>query len=268
MHEHTSAVQLPDLPAEWRCQDVPVNTLTLPCRHVFHPSAIAQHFAYRHMRCPMCRTGSDEKMDLTRSELPESVKTALERTVSKMDSHDSEEEHQTLVLEYDSFIDNESVREMLSIQAEISDASAASLLVLTSRLMPATAHPATGPGATGPSATAPATAFDTFQVHRSFRRILFSTVQRLGDDPTATVRLSLRHPVLTHPITTARIHVTRFATAGHIYDYQSVWTGNEVLARAVVQDDLLVSVDLAALKRLCAHSLVATMHEFPFAAIL
>ena len=88
----------------------------------------------------------------------------------------------------------------------------------------------------------------------------------------ATVRLSLRQPVLTYPICTTRIDVTRFAATnrGNIYDYKSVLTGNEILAQTFVQDEpsgLVVSVNLAALNRLCAHSLVAYINEFPLNAL-
>lgn len=72
MHETTNTAEVPDLPCTWplepsQHQDVKeeaVNTVQLECGHVFHPVALAFHFLVSDMRCPVCRTGYTEQMDL------------------------------------------------------------------------------------------------------------------------------------------------------------------------------------------------------------
>jgi len=72
MHEATNSAEVPDLPCTWPLEpakhknvneDV-VNTVELECGHVFHPVALAFHFLVSDMRCPVCRTGYTELMDL------------------------------------------------------------------------------------------------------------------------------------------------------------------------------------------------------------
>ena len=62
-----------------------------PCSHVFHPSALAQHFAYRNMRCPVCREGSDDTLVVTRSDIPAPVGRDLRKHVSTMHDEDDDD---------------------------------------------------------------------------------------------------------------------------------------------------------------------------------
>jgi hypothetical protein len=83
MHEATNAVEVPDLPSTWplepskhKCADEEAaNTAELECGHVFHPVALAFHFLVSDMRCPVCRTGHTELMDL--ASVPLSIRPAF-----------------------------------------------------------------------------------------------------------------------------------------------------------------------------------------------
>ena len=63
MQDLTKNVMLFGMPATWATG---INTVVLPCQHTFHPTALAQHFVYRHMRCPVCRAGRDENVCILR----------------------------------------------------------------------------------------------------------------------------------------------------------------------------------------------------------
>ena len=72
MHEPTCSVVIPDLPPAWSsapttsapAPGAPTNSAKLACGHVFHPTALALHFLTSDMRCPVCRKGFSESMDL------------------------------------------------------------------------------------------------------------------------------------------------------------------------------------------------------------
>ena len=55
-----------ELPTNWtlHVENVKINAVTLPCRHMFHISGLVMHFASRVMQCPVCRGGFDAKLDL------------------------------------------------------------------------------------------------------------------------------------------------------------------------------------------------------------
>jgi len=54
--------QLEGVPAAWSVAGVSYNSITLPCSHAFHVSALALHFAVSDMRCPVCREGSPARL--------------------------------------------------------------------------------------------------------------------------------------------------------------------------------------------------------------
>lgn len=257
MQEDTSTVNLLNLPCDWHIQDTIANTLILPCQHVFHPTAIAQHFTYQHMRCPVCRVGSDETMLLEKSEVPDSVKDALKTNVARMNTEDRDEEDRDTIIEYDPGIDVDSVRNMLSIHVEINLGSSHTVMILSSRLLP-TIH------------ANEATFFEVFNVHRSFQRQLFSNARRFVEVDGATVRLSMRHPVILHPICSVPVSVRQFVSASSVLDMKAQTTGNETLAQGHVQSEdngMTVAVNITAIKLLCVHSIAAYINEFPFSSL-
>ena len=249
MHEQTCTVDLLGI-SEWLINNMRVNTCTLPCEHVFHPTALAQHFAYRNMRCPICRAGSDDTMTLTTSELPEGVKTALGGSIKKMKLEDSEDEDEMVELQYDTAVDVDTVRSMLSLHAEVRFEDH-SVISLSSRLIPTlnTDEPLL---------------FEAFEVHRSFQRLLFSNIRRFCTGPGWSVSLSLRHPVLQRPICTVPIAPFHFVAESNVFDMTSETTGSEVLAQTRVDHEsngLAVTINIFAMKNLCVHSLVAYIHN-------
>jgi hypothetical protein len=61
------------------------NTAKLPCSHTFYAPALALHFLTTNMRCPVCRTGSSERMDL--SCVPEDLRTEYQAKLSSIHEH-------------------------------------------------------------------------------------------------------------------------------------------------------------------------------------
>jgi len=75
MHEDTRAVHMPGMPQSWPAAGALYHSLTLPCGHTYHPTALALHFLFRDMRCPVCRAGHGSAMDL--ASVPESMREAF-----------------------------------------------------------------------------------------------------------------------------------------------------------------------------------------------
>ena len=89
MQEVSSEVELLDLPSTWTLRGFALNMVKLPCQHTFHPTALAQHFAYRSMRCPVCRAGGDQTLEMHRSDVPVEVAAAILKHVQDMHDADS-----------------------------------------------------------------------------------------------------------------------------------------------------------------------------------
>ena len=74
MQEPTSLCSLDDLPETWTItnnrneksgtENSTANTAKLPCSHTFYAPALAMHFLSSNMRCPVCRAGSPERMNV------------------------------------------------------------------------------------------------------------------------------------------------------------------------------------------------------------
>ena len=80
MHEPMCDVQVESLPDTWLVSNSENESLkfdcaTLTCGHAFHPCAIALHFCVCNMRCPVCRVGNSEKLNVEL--LPKTVSQAL-----------------------------------------------------------------------------------------------------------------------------------------------------------------------------------------------
>jgi hypothetical protein len=99
MQETTSSIEVPDLPATWplECSQQKqgsggqgaVDTAQLQCGHFFHPIALAFHFLVSDMRCPMCRSGALEKMNIEC--VPESVRDVFAAKIELLRKTQSEE---------------------------------------------------------------------------------------------------------------------------------------------------------------------------------
>jgi len=65
MHEPPCSAQLEDIPSIWPLLDnSSANTVRLACAHVFFVPALVLHFLVTNMRCPVCRAGSSQKMNI------------------------------------------------------------------------------------------------------------------------------------------------------------------------------------------------------------
>ncbi len=65
MHEPPCSAQLEEIPGIWPVNNnVGANTVRLECAHSFFVQALVLHFLGTDMRCPVCRAGSSEKMDI------------------------------------------------------------------------------------------------------------------------------------------------------------------------------------------------------------
>ena len=60
------------------------NSAQLVCRHVFHPAALVLHFLVSDMRCPVCRAGHPQRMDI--ASVPEDLRTAYAEKSKLIDS--------------------------------------------------------------------------------------------------------------------------------------------------------------------------------------
>ena len=69
MQEPTSLCSIDNLSTSWTIkknghENSTANTAKLPCSHTFYAPALAVHFLSMDMRCPVCRAGSPERMNL------------------------------------------------------------------------------------------------------------------------------------------------------------------------------------------------------------
>lgn len=250
MHEPTCNVEIMDMSNAWLWKDTRINTVLLPCSHVFHPSALAQHFAYRDMRCPVCRNGACEKMNLRRSDVPSHVSQAIREAVQEMNVADEEEdevESHQVVPEMDSHM----VRSMLSLYAEIFVAGEC-FLCLNTRLIPSVNGDETESS-------------ETFSVHRSFQRLLFSNLMRFSETPSAAVRFCVLHPILMQPVMSPVTSIHEIHHNSRDTALKCNFTGDEILATVRTsqpESSMQVSVNVFAIKSLCLHSISAHMGVF------
>ena len=248
MHETTCQVSILDMPPEWEFTDNPVNTVILPCSHVFHPTAIAQHFAYRNMRCPVCRTGSDVQMQLHRSDVPTEVCRAITIHVQSMitdDAHDDIDSISSSIPE----IDVQLIRNFLCLRAEVITAGEI-VVSLQTRLLPQIQDEVS--------------LFELFSVHRSFQRMLFSNFHRCHSLENSAVRFYLLHPILNNPVDSSLIDIKTLLDASVQTDMTCMTTGDEVLARVITEDTLLslrLTVNIPAVRSMCVHTVYAQVYS-------
>jgi len=85
-----SEADLLGLPASWEVGGAYYCCAQLACGHTFHVSALAWHYLYRDMRCPICRRGVDCRMSAT--SLPDRERSAFVRRLEDADAADSDAE--------------------------------------------------------------------------------------------------------------------------------------------------------------------------------
>ena len=97
MQDNISDIEIEGLPTSWRLEKCAYNTATLECSHSFHISAITMHFIHNGMRCPVCRDGLDDKLDV--SCIPRPMRQHFESKNEKM-QEDSQEPSMELQLDF------------------------------------------------------------------------------------------------------------------------------------------------------------------------
>lgn len=63
-HDKIKNVHIDGVLNPWKANDAELNCLQLPCGHKFNSCAILIHFLNQDMRCPVCRSGPCEKMNI------------------------------------------------------------------------------------------------------------------------------------------------------------------------------------------------------------
>lgn len=238
MQEVSSEVELLDLPSTWTLRKFALNTVKLPCQHTFHPTALAQHFAYRCMRCPVCRAGGDKPLEMHRSDVPVEVAAAILKHVQDMNDADLDSDSDN-----DDFLDVACVREMLTIVAEI-QYDGSTLAAFTSRLIP--------------NVETDDVQLEKFAPHRSFQRLLLTSAQR-SNHHGITIRFQAMHPVMPEPMISQHIPVT--ALVGE-FPMRSACTGSQVLSSVqVTENDVCVNVDIAAVRSICCGAVAAHLEH-------
>lgn len=244
MQDCTADVELLGLPSAWDVKGAAVNTVTLPCGHTFHPTALVQHFALRDMRCPVCRQGDSGRVSLRRSDVPLEVAAAVRSSTARIKESESSDDESS-----DLAIDLDSVRELLTLHAQVF-VKQQEFISLSSRCIPC-AGPSEGPGEGG----------ESFAMHRSFARLLFTNVRNFAKFEDSFVRFSIAHPLVCYPIVSEPVDMPALL-ASVSAPLTATATGHAALARVHVdgaQPALHVDVDVDAVARLCMHAISAQL---------
>lgn len=177
MHEPASSVVVDDLPNAWRRGN---NTARLECGHVFNAHALATHFLLTHMRCPMCRTGVDDRLAVSSVPRCFQKKYAQKRENAKPDDDDLTEALEAAQFEDDHL-------DMLTVTALFRTANRHIVEGLISPLSREVVD------LTGE--------MNEFRVQRSWKRQLVATFYRFNaSDAQSEVVFSIKHPMLVEPV--------------------------------------------------------------------
>jgi hypothetical protein len=91
MHEPICSALLDEIPATWPLPDNNcANTVRLACTHTFFVPALALHFLATDMRCPVCRSGASDYMDI--ASVPLSIRSMYLAKLSGLQQRTIEEE--------------------------------------------------------------------------------------------------------------------------------------------------------------------------------
>ena len=207
MQEPTCSAKVDDLPCSWPLREDGVataNTVRLSCAHTFHAAALALHFLATDMRCPVCRKGSIERMDIATVPLSvrhlyaDKLRCLLLREVEVMDPVHIIEVLSNLELEMRMF----SARDELGRPTHLSTARTRVMFdephvqdIQRSMLLPASEFSNT-------------LMTNNFPVHRSFQRVIRCLVARQNaHNPQRQVQFALTHPLLPLTIASAELSV-------------------------------------------------------------
>ena len=252
----TSEVEIEDLPKEWSLGGVSYNTITLPCGHHFHPSAIALHFLVTSMRCPVCRQGYDGCMEV--KHMPRKIREAFQTKKDGIVSR-SEQEESLINMLHAVSIDIAEVERDLSLVVDISTNMHSRVLLQTP--IHAVAQPSTG-------------SYSPFRTQQSFQRILNYQLSRFRDVENVGIVFSIQHPVMYFPVQTALMPLpalfnqstTRRAIPFHVHDGGD---NERVVATLIVSNDpcqpgaqhLGLYMDRESMSSLCVMCIQSHLHQ-------
>jgi hypothetical protein len=198
MHEPTRSAQVPDLPDSWPLPHGTANSAQLVCRHVFHPAALALHFLVSDMRCPVCRAGHPQRMDI--ASVPEDLRSAYAEKSKLIDS--------TALQPVDDDIQRQDIVEVLAHMEIVfsvlgENNSLPDRAAVRTRVVFEAGHVHAILQHMHLSATLAQSDFSSeLSVHRSFQRLVRSLVARQhASNPSTRVRFALVHPLV--PVTIA-----------------------------------------------------------------
>ena len=206
LHEDTRDAHVPGLPSTWpggAGEQCP--TMTLPCGHTFNPTALAVHFLYQHMRCPVCRAGHDGVMRLEC--VPADVRDVFCKKLRSM-----RERHDPPVgLLY--AVDVADVEQDLLLTVEVSVQPDEFAAIAQTRIYRA-----------GPSI---GTSFNAYNTQRSFSRLLGTFLGRHTARSVEFLRVRLTHPLFELPLYSAPTALADL-TSAHTF---VITQHNECIAR-------------------------------------
>jgi hypothetical protein len=194
MQEPTSLCCIDNLSTSWTIkkngnENSTANTAKLPCSHTFYAPALAVHFLSTDMRCPVCRAGSPERMDL--GCVPENLRQAYQAKLSLI--HERSIQTEIATIDTLHIID---VLSQLQLELRINDAlDNGSCLSLTQTRM---VYDNRQVHAIQNSIISNDDQLTTnFPVHRSFQRLTRSIIGRhFLTNPCSIVVFAITHPLL------------------------------------------------------------------------
>lgn len=202
MHEPPCSAQLEDIPSTWPLLDnSSANTVRLACAHVFFVPALVLHFLVTNMRCPVCRAGSSQKMNIAC--VPLDVRDSYLTKLSALQQRTMQEDMIDMLPEHISNVLSELELEMRIFTASpqdptvlIHNATAKTRIVFDAQHVADIQSRSAAQN--NPNVNEPQFPMITnFAVHRSFQRLIRGILGRhyLQQTPSS-VCFALTHPLL------------------------------------------------------------------------
>lgn len=198
MHEPTCSVVIPGLPHAWSRashepeRGEPTNSAKLECGHVFHPVALALHFITSDMRCPVCRKGFSESMDLMciRAADRSCYEKKLKSIRLNTQEFEQTERHSSPCVEglLNALELQLSVRESCYVGRELTNVRTR-ILYTPDHVQQIEIHQET-------QASEENCVHPNFLLHRSFQRLIAALVSKNRQNPERGVQFKLEHPLV------------------------------------------------------------------------
>ena len=207
MHEFTNSATIDDIPSTWPVigqSYTHANTARLPCLHVFFAPALALHFLASNMRCPVCRAGSSEIMDI--ASVPEIIRNmyalklqALHRRALEQEMTNIEPAHISQVL---TELEVEMQMYMPTNQADQQfsqhhSATARTRIIFDEQHVQQIQNSMLAFATSNSQTEETDLPMTNFTMHRSFQRLICCILSRHhGQNLGGMIRFALSHPLL------------------------------------------------------------------------